>query len=418
MLSIGLSSSRPDLRQLLTTSHLSDISRRVERIIFPPIIRGKVDFKDVVIAGKMGCGKTTLFNYYAHRAIENYGRSRVNMIAARSIPQAIEALDDKPVQLIFIDDAIRNANSRKPGSQAEEAGDYYEIRHIYEDKNNRDTGVIIVFYATQRYKMLDLIYRDASVIIFKSWPMDRGEQRTVTDYISDSGQKRLKEITEAVTIRHNDEIKSESIAYIGVTETTGRIITGQTEKILNFNREDILTYEPGEPFTFTREIALEKLRRQQGGKWKVKARYYAALINGQTQEQIAEKFKISQPAVSAAIKSIRGEISRMGGAEYELWKYTQLKDSYPDDEVIHDGGIGKPDLVVIAADGRRFIYSLKCIDFERSITIPKRELEPEIREALAHRTNVILSVFNLHDRKEQELTLSPSTIGDSVKVSP
>ena len=108
---------------------IPNITDEVLRILYPQIpTTDVVRFRSMLIVGKMESGKTSYFNALAVRAWAIYGRENVNIIPTNSTALGMQLFNKKPVQLIFVDDAIREQDCRgsMTKGQREMVKDYFE----------------------------------------------------------------------------------------------------------------------------------------------------------------------------------------------------------------------------------------------------------------------------------------------------
>jgi len=102
---------------LLTTEALRppdeepyDITSMANSRFFRSIPARSVEHRHLCIVGKMGSGKTTTKNFLASYALDRYGGvDNVNIVYTDDPRVAIELIDDRPVQLLIIDDATSYA---------------------------------------------------------------------------------------------------------------------------------------------------------------------------------------------------------------------------------------------------------------------------------------------------------------------
>lgn len=409
-------------RGLLSTSRvyhpwaLPSLTKQTYDALFPTIPEAAVRHRHLVLVGRMESGKSTALNAIAREALRRYDPRDVNLIATYSTPDAIERINSQPVQLICIDDAVREANSRTSGRQAEEIGDFFRIRHIYEQRSMSEAGVVITIYATQRFKSLDLVYRDGTIIIFKTTPTDPDEKRFIMDYVGPAAFAELNHITDRIYHHADDLAKSSAVACFTSTGKVGTFKYEMGPKVLDFSHNNPLAVI-GEQFTFTAASAVEQLRQIPA--WRRRANIYWDYIRPDAPldyEALSAKYKVVKPNISKAISAVRGELSRLGGAEYEAWKAEQLRgQGYT---ITHDGTRGAPDIYGTDPHGAPVVMSCKCMEFERLTKLPLDEVRPELHKAAELRTSVILSVYNLRDRREQEIRIDPTNPPAIIELRP
>lgn len=413
--SIGMTGELVNSERLLHPYSLPNLTQRALGALFPDIPEKSVRHRHLVLFGMMESGKTVTLNYLAMKARQKYG-DQLNIIPCYSIRRAMDLINSQKVQLILIDDAIREANARQSMKQAEDVGDFYQIRHLYESIAKDNSGIVITVWACQRFKSLDIVFRQGHVLIFKTGAVDPDDSKMIRDYVGGRAYDRLQQITEQIFIKANDDIKSESVVTIPIASgvQSGTFRTVYVQPFLKFiGSEEI--YEPGEDFSFNVGAAVEKYRHDV--KWRKAARiYYRSTVEGQTYERIAEKERLSTSTIGEHIEKMRGELSRVAGAEYEKFKSKQLQQrGY---NVEHQGGESQPDIIATHGQTKeRRVISCKCLDFDRKMRLPIAELNPEIHRARELGAALILSVYNLHDQTDQEIPLDRDHLPKRVDVN-
>lgn len=403
LLGVGMSGRLLRTTDFLHPWSLPNMTNKSLDALFPAIPENSVRHRHGVLFGMMESGKTSLFNALALEARRRYG-SQVNIIPCYSIRRAMDLINGQKVQLILVDDAIKEANARQSMKQAQDVADFYQIRHLYEQVAKDRAGIVITFWGCQRFKSLDIVFRQGHVLFFKTCAVDPDDNKLIRDYVGPAAFEQLQGITERIYVDAEDEAKGETVVSIPIASgtTSGLFRSRYVEPWLRWLGSDEI-YEPGEEFAFNLGATLEKYRNDR--KWRDAARaYYLSTVEQRTQEQIAAKAGVDRSVISRRIDSMRGEISRIAGAQYEDWKVQQLKRrGY---EVEHQGGNGQPDIIATHTKTKEVrVISCKCLDFDRKIRLPIGEIAPELHEARLRRCPVVVSVHNLHDHTDQEFTI-------------
>lgn len=416
-ISFGLKSSPLKTDTILHPISLPNLTRRTLDMLFPPIQTDIIRHRHAVVFGMPECGKTTLMNWLAHQALNRYGDERVNIVARYSIADALESLDNKPVQLLIIDDAVRHANSRRGLAHAEDIADFYEIRHIYDGAAGTKTGIVITVWASQRFMSLDIVFRNAHALIFKTSAVDPSDSNLILKYIGPKAVKELEMITYRIYHDADDEAKSTSVVYLPFARLSGTIRTEMMEYILDFDGKNDIQVSGIKPFNFDVGEVIQKYMNDRN--WRKEAlAYYLWRIEGRTLKEISKHPKIRRTpgTITQMTKRMRGELARVAGEEYEKWKYHQLEaKGY---SVKWYGKPGQPDLVATTTDGKKIVYSCKCLDFDRTVSLDISEVRPEIIAALNQEAQLILAVYNLHDQTEQEIRLDPHSLDKTITIKP
>jgi hypothetical protein len=395
LLSIGMSG------RLLSTDDYThpwaprNLTRAVLDRLFPPIMENKVEFKHSCVFGQPGCGKTVLLNMLAQEARVRYGDD-LNIIPCYAIRDALPYLNKKKAQLIIVDDAVSSANSRKPQQQADDVGDFYRIRHIYEERAKTSFGIVMTIWAAQRFKSLDVIFRNGNVLLFKTGATDPDDAALIRKYIGSDYYDRLCGIWDRIE-RSDDAAKTECVAYVPSAQLTGMFFGRLTPYSLHFvgaeHEED-----PADEFFFGMESAVEEYKRKP--RWKEKARVFELYhVRDMLQEDIGRKMDMKQSTVSEYISSMRQELARVSGLRYEAWKAGRLQRLGFD--VDHRGGNGQADIIATDKDGRAKVYACKALYLKQKCRLSvEKELGPEIAEARRLGCPLVLSIYDLKARTE------------------
>ena len=191
-----------------------DITAAVLQLFFPKIPSGsEVKKCSMCVVGDQGCGKSVLLESLSAEANRRYGADRVHTIYTDDVRVAMDLLDDRPVQLVIVDDAMTWASSRQISQQTAIIKTYNQSRHVYERKLNGRPGLILYIWAWQRFKELDPSFRQSDVMIFKTGISEPGEAALIERFIGPRHMKELNDIWYQMK-QGNNSIKSRSIARI------------------------------------------------------------------------------------------------------------------------------------------------------------------------------------------------------------
>jgi len=409
LLPLRLSGELLRTESIIHAFSLRNLTKKGWKLLFPAIPdHNAVRHRHLVMFGLPECGKTELLNSIAHQALRTYGKGNVNIIAVYQISDALDLIDRRPVQLLIVDDAVKGANSRKSMAQADDVADFYEVRHIFERKAETMAGVVITIWAAQRFKSLDIVFRNAHMIIFKTAAVDPSDQKEIQRYVPPFAYTRLQKITQAIYEDADDSVKSESIAHFPFSDETGVFRHEMRPRILRF-WDGKCVNNPGVkgeilPFKWDLEAAVQRYMNDRA--WRKEARaFYLHNYEKLTLEQVGKdpKVKLDASNVSRAIGRFTGELSRVAGGEYELWKAAQLEQYGM--SVRRRGGNGEPDILADHPEGMRYVYSCKALTIKRKISLPIEEIRPEVLEAQRSGRELILSVYNLASGAEREIRL-------------
>lgn len=197
----------------LSERKVRDITADADARFFRSIPEGRQkDIKKMCMVGTPGAGKSTALNARAHRALEKYGRSNVNLVYCDDPMIFLDCLDDRPVQYGIIDDATNNASSREIHKQTQALKAHNRIRHIFSDVR-KEGGLLLEDWAWQRWIELDPGFRYGNLLLFKTAMMGSSDRRDITDKIGDDYSRILDRVTDMIDLGDNT-VKSISVGRI------------------------------------------------------------------------------------------------------------------------------------------------------------------------------------------------------------
>ena len=403
LLTSGMDGRLMNSEQLIHPWNLPNLTHMVGEMMFPPIEDGVVYDRSLTVVGMKEAGKTSLANALASQAVRIYG-DQLNIVASYEIKAAMDHMNSKPVQLLIIDDAISQQNSRKSMANADDMAAFFRLRHIYEDRFKTKTGIVISVFLTQRWMGLDVGFRQSHAIIYKSILTDKRDNQGILEFINKRPFEELRRISAEIFQHRDHSMKSTCIACLPFSQRAGHYYYQYEPSWLKFLKagEDIFVDGTRELFLFDRRDQIMKLLKDKDWRTEAKAYYLATFETDKypRQADVAKELGESQQMIAYRIKRIRGELSRLAGTEYELFKSRQLEAQ--GFAVEHRGGTGEPDIIADKA-GMRRVYSCKCLEFVREIGIELEEVMPEIQTARRlGLSSFYLTVYNLATRKEWE----------------
>mgnify|MGYP000645609741 CR=1 FL=1 len=151
-------------------------------------------WSSITLVGLMYSGKTTTAKKIAYMAKKKYGWENVNCILANTLGDTKPHINNKPIQVLIVDDAPTGQKYRHI-ARDQDVKDYFAIRHIARKKSDKVKYVIIIF-CTQRWHNLDIVFRNAKLVGFKTIMMDRRDNREIALYIGKDLYQELKIITD------------------------------------------------------------------------------------------------------------------------------------------------------------------------------------------------------------------------------
>lgn len=302
-LSLGHRDGLLSMDEMFPRYKLKDITDAVDQRVFIKVPKGsQVEKSSVCIIGGQGSGKSVLLSHLYEVACKKYQKENINCIHTDDIRVALDILNNRPVQLVFIDDAMTNASSRQVYEQAEIIKVYNRSRHVYEDKLEGKPGLIIYVWAWQRFGELDPAFRQGDVLLFKTGIAEPSERRLISQFVGSWYTKVLWQIWDKIN-RGNNAIKSVSVARIASLDEmqgAGLYISKNT----NTRLPDIVRSDKYFRDTHSEDEILEVQREKPGWDRKVEC-YILQRDEGLTQQEIADALGVSQGFVSKAQTSVK-----------------------------------------------------------------------------------------------------------------
>lgn len=381
---------------------LKDLTERVLKDLCPPFDseafpKDRIDLRTVSIFGQPDSGKTTTTEALAYQFWRVYGEE-ANIVGIRGsrFRDLAAKMDSRRVQVLVVDDA--KAMSRGGYKNIEDMNEIDDVRHKFGDlleKAGRDrSGYIVAVHIKQRYKDLDIKFRQAHFRIFKSTtgPDDKWD---LIAQVGPEGYKYLEKITRRINELRDQTAKGEMIVVLDWLRSAGRFTSPKFEqRVISWQRIE----ETGEihrtmdldPSAITEDAGafvvdippILQLISGEGGEWPLKVRVFEAYqAPAASQSKVAEQFKISQGSVSNYAAEVKGMISKTIGEAYEKWAAEKWATEPGVVKVERFGGVGEPDILVHHDNGRITVVSCKCYYDNKTTSIPIKQIEPEVLKA-------------------------------------
>jgi GTPase SAR1 family protein len=380
---------------------LKDLTERVLRDLTPPLDsemfpKDRIDLITVAAFGQPGSGKTTLIEHLASHFVQVYD-DQANIVGIRGsrFSDLAAKMDDRPVQFLVVDDA--KAMSRAGMKNLDDMNELDDIRHRYKEirlkTGNSASGYIVAIHVKQRYKDLDIKFRQAH---YRFWKTTAGPDDK-WDMISQIGPEAygfLERIMRRINELRDQTAKGECIVTVDWIRGSGRFYSSLPEQ----SNVNWLRVEDSGELHRTTEIDPSAIAEEggafvidtapiialiikEGGDWRLKVDVFNAYQGAASQSQVAEQFKISQGSVSNYAKEVRGMISKIVGEAYEKWAAKQWEKEPGVVKVERFGGKGEPDILVHHASGKFTVVSCKCYYDNKTTSIPIKAIEPELLKA-------------------------------------
>lgn len=419
---------------------MNNYSRIVLATLTPPIRGDNVYHRTLLIVGDVGFAKSTtaqaitvqVKEFYNETYKKYYGDDCVNVVMVHQISRAMDFMDLKPVQIIIIDDAARHQFSRGAAQNKEEVSVYYDIRHHHERTAERMNGVVITIWIIQRYKILDICFRSANVILVKSNSPDEEDKKLMDKKLVPKNLRDyryvqyLNDITapQLYTQNPNDALKSWSVAVLphlrndNNFQGLGYFYNAYMEKWIDFmdDKDDDISFYVDDLVDIDGMKVIEKLRKSKRWKRRVNMLYYyryASENERKNQKEIATFFHKSQSQVSKDLDAAMGKVDSTLG--HLLEDYIAKRESEKDGDV-KKGADREPD-VVNKLSNETLVYSCKATHHKKLKVYPS-DMTPELRYCKNHNIKTfILVAFNVLTKQLIERELKTLRLPEFVEIT-
>lgn len=173
-------------------------------------VHGAIELIPIPVYGKQGMGKSKLVNHLVEWIVEQHGLENVHCLISNDF-RALQANIDprKPVQVLFLDDALDSAFSRggTPTALRDAIKDFFKTRHKLEksirvlngesvdaEAETMDdmhyAGLVYFFIGSQSFKALEKQFRPG-LCIFKS-PLEEDNLEITAFWMGSSADQDLK----------------------------------------------------------------------------------------------------------------------------------------------------------------------------------------------------------------------------------
>lgn len=307
---MGLPDEMYSMDTMYPTYNLRDITEEVDKRFFLkiPKRKGQVAKASMLVVGDQGCGKSAQLVYYYDKACKIYGRENINTIYTDDIRVALDKLNDKPVQLVIIDDAMTYASSREVFSQTEIIKVYNRSRHVYMERLNGREGLILYIWAWQRFGELDPAFRQGNILIFKSGIAEKRERAAIEGFLGKWYTRVLWQIWDTMS-RGNNLVKNTSVARIASMDERLGVGLYKSKYIERPDFPEIIESKDYFKDESSEDELLEILKERPG--WSTRVQYYIEYRDGDvTQQELADKYGVGQGRISDGISRVRNELKK------------------------------------------------------------------------------------------------------------
>lgn len=199
-------------------TYLPDYTRKFLKAIQYPLPKGgRVIFLNVPIFANPGDGKTFTAITVIMHLMKFYGSDNVAVSMSDHIPSLVDAMrsNRKPVQILIIDDALKNYSSRGGGNNEllEAIELFTTLRHEFESAQNTLDGIVFTMFTSQMYKGLDKVFREGFPIFKSALVSDKEEIMSATQ-MGSTAWDYLLEILRDVKVNHQEDRMSDSVVIL------------------------------------------------------------------------------------------------------------------------------------------------------------------------------------------------------------
>jgi len=154
-----------------------------------------VQFRNILIYGQIGSGKTECVRKLAEILCDYYGEANVNCKQSTDLELTMQyGLDDKLVQLLFIDDLTLQKVPSDVLSR------YFTIRHDWLKCTGRNYGYILSVLGVHRFFSIDPLLRsNLDGIIFRSSGTNPYDRSFIRKIIGDVGLSTMDQLEQLRT---------------------------------------------------------------------------------------------------------------------------------------------------------------------------------------------------------------------------
>lgn len=162
----------------VTKEEKNKVKRLLENAICPPHNIASIGYNNILMVGLQNSGKTTLINFLLELLLKHFS-NEINIQFTNSMQYNFDHLFDIFYNALITDDAIEMQDSYqgigKPSIEL--SHQFFDIRHIIEDRFSRESGYALTIWGTQMYRALQKRLRQAPITIFTSVMNDKEENQ-------------------------------------------------------------------------------------------------------------------------------------------------------------------------------------------------------------------------------------------------
>jgi len=164
-----------------------DIGSLHKRLTFDPDDNNVV-YRNCIINGKQSSGKTTMVKSIVEFLVEKYGTENVNAVSSSyDFNKLISFMDDRPVQVLILEDLTNKPISKK------ELSKFFEVRHEYyrvlkeKGYDIPDRSIVVtIITCHQFFRIPKELRTDIDLLIIKNKPTNMYDTSYMRIYFGDA----------------------------------------------------------------------------------------------------------------------------------------------------------------------------------------------------------------------------------------
>lgn len=162
----------------VTKEQKNKVRKLLENAICPPRSLSSVGYNNILAVGLQNSGKTNIINLLIELILKHFP-NETNVQFTNSMQYNFDHLADVFYNALVTDDAIELQDSYasigKPSMEL--SHQFFDVRHLIEDRFDRTNGYALTLWGTQMYKGLQKRLRQAPITIFTTIMNDKEENQ-------------------------------------------------------------------------------------------------------------------------------------------------------------------------------------------------------------------------------------------------
>jgi len=146
-----------------------------------PYTPNYIIWRNMILYGGQGSGKSELVRKLVEIAVERYGEESINalQVPAGRIELAYNFLNNKPIQIVFIDDFTLVKHDK------ETLNKFFRIRHIWKEISGRSNGYILTIMGVHRFHAIQPEFRtNFDFLVCRSSPDNKYDKDFLKAYFN------------------------------------------------------------------------------------------------------------------------------------------------------------------------------------------------------------------------------------------